>query len=198
MFASDPKQTLFNFIHGPGDSRYMDFWFTPVVVGLGLSVVRIYSQRAQSDVCTDNRFFMTRALSYMMLAVAIVSLCAAASVYFTNSGHPKSDANPGLAISAAAILCALVWSLYEVRLEASTLRFGLLARRPLPYERIARIVEIRNERSPRAILITVDGKKVGIWSNLNGFDTLMNRLVDKCPAARHERLDKPGQRLRME
>ena len=176
----------------------MYFWLTPVVAGLGLSALRFYSQRAQSDACSDNRFFMTRASIYMMLAVAIASLCVAASVYFNNSGHPKSDANPGLAISAAEILCALVWSLYEVRLETSTLRFGLLARRSLAYERIARIVEIHNERSPRAILITVDDKKVGIWSNLNGFDTLMNRLVDKCPAARHESLDKPGQRLSKE
>jgi hypothetical protein len=174
----------------------MYFWLTPVVVGFALSLLRLYSLKAQSDECADNKFFMNRALSYMMLVVAIGSLFAAASVYFTNSGHPQSDANPGLVISGAAILCALVWSLYEVRLEISTLRFGLLARRSLSYERIARIVEIRNEKSPRAILITVDGKKVGIWSNLTGFDTLMNRLVNKCPAARHECLDKPGQWLR--
>jgi hypothetical protein len=192
MSVFDPKQT-FNF-YSEGN-QLMYFWLTPVAVGLALSLVRFYSKRSQDSINTDNRFFMSRVLSYIMLVVALASFCAAVSVYLPNSGHTKSDANPGLIITAASILCALVWNLYEVRLETSTLRFGLMARRSLSYDQIARIIEVCNEKSPRAILITLDGKRVGIWSNLNGFDTLIDRLVDKCPSARHERLDKPGQRM---
>ncbi|MBE1160805.1 hypothetical protein [Dyella acidiphila] len=164
------------------------FWLTAFVVGFALSIVRLYSNREQSDECAENRFFMTRAWSYIMIFMAIAGLCMAAAIYFGHFGHPKEDAFPGLALSAGATLCALVWSCYEVRLEPSALRFGLLARRSLHYESIAKIVEIRNEKSPRAILVTVGGKKVGIWSNLSGFDVLMRRLADRCPGASHERV----------
>ena len=89
--------------------------------------------------------------------------CVRASVYWTSH-----------------FFCAFIWAYYEVRLERDVIRFGLKARRSIGYAEISKIVNIRNQGSPRAELITNTGKRIKIWSNLLGYENLISELKAHC------------------
>lgn len=173
----------------------MFLWLTPVVVAALLGVVSFLSRREQKGAHSNEVFTMSRSLIISVLAVALICLCMAGGLYFYGGSRPKSDALVPLVIAAASVSCSLVWSIYVVRLGDSGLRVGLFGMRSVSYNSIARIVEIRNQGSPRVLLVTHEGRTVGIWSNLVGFDALVRKLSAACPSATHDRLDRPGQKI---
>lgn len=173
----------------------MFLWSTPVVVAVPLAIVSFLSRREQEDTHAGKVFTMSRSLIISAMAVALICLCMAGGLYFYGGARSKNDALVPLAIAVASVLCSLVWSVYVVRLGASGLRVGLFGKRSVLYGSIARIVENRNQGSPRALLVTQEGKKVGIWSNLVGFDRLVRQLIIACPSATHDRLDRPGEKI---
>jgi hypothetical protein len=174
----------------------MFFWLAPVVVSIVLTVVSLLSKEEGERRQRGATFTMSRSLIYAALAVSLICLSMAGGVYYFSGTHPRSDALPPLTVAGASALCSLIWSAYAVRLGTSAISVGLFGTRLVSYGSIARIVEIRNQGAPRAVLVTTDGKKIGIWSNLIGFDALVRQLSARCPSAIHELIEKPGERFR--
>lgn len=174
----------------------MLFWLTPVVVAVLVAAVSFLSRREQERGHSGGEFTISRSLIIAALAVALICLCMAGALYFFVSARPKSDASVPLAVATASAACSLIWSVYVVRLGDSGLSLGLFGKRSVSYGSIARIVEIRNQGSPRALLVTKDGRSIGIWSNLAGFDTLVRQLLAACPSATHDRVVKRGERFK--
>lgn len=129
----------------------------------------------------DGTFKMQATLVYFVMIVAVCALLLA--FYILNepqySSH-RDDALPPLSISVICSVCALIWTSYEVRLEAENIHFGIKGRRCLPYSQIIKIVDIRNQGSPRAVLITKSGSRFRVWSNLLGYEALIAELKDRC------------------
>lgn len=166
--------------------------FTAAVVGILLSLISLFARKEGARFkSTTNVYKMQKTLIYTCLCVATSMIALAGflwvqAIYY--GGRHGGDAAVPATIGAFAALCALIWSLYEVRLEAASIRFGLAARRSLAYSEVKEIRDIRNQGSPRAVLIGGRGERYGLWSNLLGYGDLIDKLKEHCPSALYNRV----------
>lgn len=176
----------------------MQIALTAMVVSILLSIVSMFARREQARyACTGNSYKMERTLIYVCLSIAVVMigvalfLCMQAA-YFdgTHGGGAEVPACVGL-VSAC---CAFVWSVYQVVLDKMCVRFGLMARRTLDYTEIKEIRDIRNQGSPRILLVSKSGEKFNLWSNLLGYENLIAELKIKCPSATYRVVERPAMR----
>ncbi|WP_369148848.1 hypothetical protein [Burkholderia pseudomallei] len=164
----------------------MQIAFTAAVVGIFLSIMSVLVRNERSRFSSvGNVYKMEKTLIYTCVFIAVVMTVTALFVAIRIPGR-GGDASVPACIGAAAALCALIWSIYEVRLETSGLRFGLRARRSVAYSEIKEIHDIRNQGSPRAVLITNSGIRINIWSNVLGYAELIEKLKGRCPHASYE------------
>lgn len=164
----------------------MYFSLVAAVVGVGLSIVAFFSRRERArSLIVGDVYKMERVIIYTSLFVCVAMMAVAISliVHDAYGDAHGSDADVPASVGLLAAICALVWSAYEVRTEAACIRFGLMARKSLPYLQVREILDIRNQGSPRAVLITADGRKFKIWSNLIGYYDLVDKLKSRCSMA---------------
>jgi hypothetical protein len=139
-------------------------------------------------------FKMQRSLVFFVMAVAICGVLL--SIYILRQPQYPTQSQDALvpaSIAGICVICALIWMSYEVRLESESLRFGFKARKCVLYSEIIKIVDIRNQGSPRAILTTKSGGHVGVWSNLLGYEKLISELKIRC-ACDYVKLENRGQK----
>lgn len=165
----------------------MQIALTAAVVGLVLSIVSIFLKRERSwYVSVGSVYGMEKTLVYVCVCVAVAMILLAIILLILAAyygGRHGRDAEIPACIGAAAALCALIWSIYQVRVEDVCIRFGLSARQSLLYSEIKEIRDIRNQGSPRAVLVAASGREHNLWSNLLGYEQLMDNLKKKCPTA---------------
>lgn len=129
----------------------------------------------------DHIFKMQRSLIFSAMAVAICGVLFSFYILCQPQYATQSqDASLPLSLAGLCIICALLWMSYEVRLGSASLLFCFKARKCVPYSEIVKIVDIRNQGSPRAILTTKTGARVGVWSNLLGYEKLISELTIRC------------------
>jgi hypothetical protein len=177
----------------------MHFELTAAAVAVLLSVVSVLRGRERSRYKSLGEVYKMEktliypclCLSFSMLALAIF-LSVQAAYY---GGSHGGDAGVPAFVGVAASCCALIWSVYEVRLDATSIKFGLVARLALQYSEIKEIRDIRNQGSPRAVLISGDGKGFNIWSNVLGYHDLIDKLKARCPSASYHLVEGRSSRL---
>lgn len=153
------------------------------VSGIALSLMSLFISKEVSSYRQDGATFkMQRTLVYFLVIVALCAILFSAFIFFR---RPQYDGQAGdalvpMVIAGICVICALVWTYYEVRLEDDGLHLGLQGRKILQYSQVVKIVDIRNQGSPRAVLITESGDRVGIWSNLLGYERLISELQIRC------------------
>jgi hypothetical protein len=159
------------------------FTVTAAVVGICLSLVSILANREKiGNLGEKTTFRMQRTLSFTLIAVAVgSSLFGLFWLYHEPQYQGQAlDAMVPVAIGLCAVMCALVFSLYEVRIEETHLSYGLMGKKTIEYVSIKEIRDIRYEGSPRIILVTSSGRNIGIWSNLLGYDELVAEIKRRC------------------
>jgi hypothetical protein len=166
---------------------------TAMIVGILLSVISILARRERSSHKVSGVIYkMEKTLIYTCLVVSCLMITLAIflsmQAIFYGGSH-GADAGVPAFIGLLSALCALVWSIYEVRLDANSIRFGLAARQSLLYLEIKEIEDIRSQGSPRAILVRADGKKFNIWSNLLGYVDLVDKLKVRCTVASYHLIE---------
>lgn len=156
-------------------------------ISTALASISIMASREKArQAGMSNTYKMEQTLVYvgafvaLMMALVVIFFLIHARYYHGSHG---SDVGVLAANGVGAAICAYVWSMYQVRFDDTGLRLGLYARTSLPYASIEEICEIRGQGSPRANLVTTSGRVVRIWSNLVGFDSVMNQLRSRCPNA---------------
>ncbi|SDY61729.1 hypothetical protein SAMN04515617_117114 [Collimonas sp. OK242] len=156
---------------------------TAAVVAICLSLVSLLANRERAKHRDGGlKFRMEKTLTYTLIAVTLISSCMAL-FWLLKEPHYQGQGDDAVVpafIGFCAILCGLVFSSYEVRLGETNLYFGIKGRREISYSSIAEIHDIRNEGSPRMILVTNLGTRIGIWSNLLGYDDLVAELKSRC------------------
>lgn len=165
----------------------MNLAFTGAAVGLCLSVMSFFASRERRKVkITDGTYRMQRTIIYTCAILALLLIFLTFGLLWQaefRHGRRGSDAAVPACLGAFSALCAVVWSTYQVRIESDSLRFGLGAKKSLPLKDVKEIRDIRNQGSPRVVLITREGKKIGLWSNLLGYEDLIDKLKAGCPEA---------------
>jgi hypothetical protein len=168
----------------------MHFELTAAAVAVLLSVVSLLRGGERSRYKPLGEVYkMEKTLIYPCLCVSFSMPALAIFLSFQAAyygGSHGRDAGVPAFVGVAASFCALIWSVYEVRLDATSIKFGLVARLALQYAEIREIRDIRNQGSPRTVLIGDDGKRFNIWSNLLGHDDLIDKLKARCPEASYQ------------
>ena len=156
---------------------------TAAIVAICLAVfAQVSALERRRYVGNDTVFHMEKTLSIITLIVAILAGCLAL-YWLMHEPHyvgQEGDAFVPAFLGFCSSLCAVIWSLYEVRLGEEQLFYGIKGRLSVSYDSIVEIQDIRNQGSPRLNLILQSGKRIGIWSNLLGYDVLVNTLRSRC------------------
>ena len=157
------------------------FSASAAVTGICLSFVSLLANRERAKYTAGSPTFnMQRSLSYAWVVVAIIASCMALYMLLPNYQGQANDAMVPAVISLSSMLGSIIFSFYEVRLGENHLWYGLKARKKIEYSSIVEIQDIRNERSFRIVLVTNTGKRIGIWSNLLGYDHLVQEMKHWC------------------
>lgn len=167
----------------------------PGISSIALALMSLYiSKETRMHRQVGGVFKMQSTLIYFVMAVAVCALLLSFYIlYQPQYSGRREDALAPLSLVVICSVCALVWVSYEVRLETESLNFGIRGRRRLHYSQIVKIVDIRNQGSPRAILITRSGNRHGVWSNLLGYEALISELKIRCRCD-YEKLEARGQK----
>lgn len=158
----------------------MDIWVGVAIVG-GLSSLRVLVALERKGVReTGTTFRIKKDLVAFFDGLFLVSFALGGLLFLASKPNQGlSDAFPAVIIGMLSISCSLVYSLYEVRLEESHLRYGLRGHQQIPYSTIHEIRDVQDENNPKMILSTSLGR-IGLWRNLLEYEELLAALKSRC------------------
>jgi hypothetical protein len=157
----------------------MDIWVGVAIV-FGFSSLRVLLALERKGAQeTDTTFRIKKDLVSFFDGLFLVSLVLGGLLFLSEKpNHGLSNAFPAVIMGIISISCSLVYSLYEVRLEESHLRYGLRGCKRIPYSTILEIKDVQDKNSSKMILSTSLGR-IGLWRNLLEYEELLVALKSK-------------------
>ena len=134
---------------------------TLVLAGIAFRNSRTRRQNlAQFEI--DGRLMAERGLPIVLLVLALFTGAMAVIV-----DHGRGDRTwPIAAIGMAGVVCACVLTLFTVRFDTATLRFGLLESRAVAYADIAELVRLHVGKGAELVLVLKSGQEVSMGENM--------------------------------